>query len=78
MIVGEEAVDAQSRIILSNLLRLDLGQSADWIKARVFGQGQWDGLQSIGETTESVLLNRLDLHKSNVLMLWVSSKVNLS
>lgn len=62
MIFGDETVNTQSRVILGNLLGLDLGQSSDWVEAGIFGQGQRDGLQGIGEATESVLLDRLDLN----------------
>ena len=61
MISGFEAVNSEGRVVLCNLLGLDLCQSSDGIKSGVLSQSQRNGLEGISETTESVLLNCLYL-----------------
>ena len=61
MISRDEAVDSKCRIVLCNLLGLNLCQGSDGVQTRVLGQGQGNRLQGISEPTEGVLLNCLDL-----------------
>ena len=61
VISGDEAVDTEGRVFVSNLFGLDLGQSPDGIESRVLGQRQRNRLERIGEPSERVLLDCLDL-----------------
>ena len=57
------AVDAERRVVLLDLLGLDLGEGLDGVEAGVLGEGEGDGLQGLGEGAECVLLDGLDLKR---------------
>jgi hypothetical protein len=63
MVVRAEAVDTESRIIFSDLLRLDLSQCSNRVEAGIFGQGQRNSLEGVSKATEGILLDGLDLER---------------
>lgn len=54
---GVHAVDAQTGIILLDLLGLNRGESFDGVEARVLGEGHGDGVESVGEGAHGVLFD---------------------
>ena len=56
-----QAVDAENRVVLCQLLRLHIGEGVDGVETRVLCQRHGHRFQSVGKSPHSVLLYRGDL-----------------
>ena len=62
-VVGSEghAINTQEWVLLLNLHFLDFTDISDWVESGVLGESHWDLLESIGESSNGVLLNSVNL-----------------